>query len=128
MTGLIPLVNVVFGGLMWLLLLRFLIHNWTRGGAVGVPVITFIVLRVFFDDVVALVGAGLILLFVPNLARSPIGGALMRLLVRVTDPLIDLVRRGSGGRIGGGPAMLIAALLVLAFAVGLVLALRSVSG
>jgi len=125
MSGLAGMVNFLLALLLWLLLLRLLILNWGRGGAVLTPVITFFVLLLAYDLLIAGIAVVLILLFVPTLARSPLGGGLMRLLVALTDPVIELVRRGSGGRVDGGPAIVIAALLVLATRIASFLVSRS---
>jgi hypothetical protein len=113
-SGAAAIVNVVLAVLLWLLVMRLLILNWARGGALVALAIAFLVLLIAYDMVIATIAGALMLLFVPTLARSALGSALMRALVAVTDPVIDLVRRGTGGRVAGGPAILIAALLVLA--------------
>jgi len=117
MTGLAYAVNLVLAVVLWLLVMRLLILNWGRGGAIVALVIAFLVLLLAYDVVIAGISVVLMLLFVPTLARSALGASLMRLLVRVTEPIVELVRRGSGGRIAGGPAILIAALFVLALRV-----------
>lgn len=117
MTGLAYAVNLVLAVVLWLLVMRLLILNWGRGGAIVALVIAFLVLLLAYDVVIAGISVVLMLLFVPTLARSALGAALMRLLVRVTEPIVGLVRRGTGGRIAGGPAILIAALIVLALRV-----------
>lgn len=124
MAPLAAIVNWALAFLLWLLLLRLLILNWGRGGAVLLPVLTFLFL-LRYDLIVAGVAVVLMLLFVPTVAGSPLGVGLMRLLVALTDPAIELVRRGTGGRVAGGPAIVIAALLVLAVRVASFLALRS---
>ena len=110
--------------LLCLLLLRLLIANWSRGGATLALVIAFFVELIAFDLLIAVISVALLLIFVPTLARSPLGGQLMQLLVRVTDPIVDLVRRGTAGRVSGSPAILIAALLMLGIYVASLLALR----
>ena len=117
MTGLASFLNVLLAVTLWLLVIRLLILNWARGGAIIALFIAFLVLLLAYDIVIAGIAGVLMLLFVPTLARSALGAALMRLLVTVTDPVVDLVRRGTGGRVAGGPAILIAALLVLALRV-----------
>lgn len=117
MTGLAPALNTVLAVVLWLLVMRLLILNWGRGGAIVALVIAFLVLLLAYDVVLAGISVVLMLLFVPTLARSTLGAGLMRLLVRVTEPIVELVRRGTGGRIAGGPAILIAALFVLALRV-----------
>jgi hypothetical protein len=116
-SGAAAALNLVLAVLLWLLVMRVLILNWMRGGAIVALLIAFVVLLLAYDIVIAGISAVLMLLFVPTLARSPIGAGLMRLLRAVTDPAIDLVQRSSGGRVVGGPAILIAALLVLALRV-----------
>ena len=110
--------------LLCLLLLRLLIANWSRGGATLALLIAFFVELIAFDLLIAVISVALLLLFVPTLARSPLGGQLMQLLLRVTDPFVDLVRRGTAGRVSGSPAILIAALLMLGVYIGALLALR----
>lgn len=117
MTGPASVLNFMLAIVLWLLVMRLLILNWVRGGAIAALLIAFLVLMLAYDIVIAGIAAVLMLLFVPTLARSPLGAALMRLLVAVTEPVIGLVRRGTGGRVEGGPAILIAALLVLALRV-----------
>ncbi|HEX4745120.1 MAG TPA: hypothetical protein VFW12_10695 [Candidatus Limnocylindria bacterium] len=117
MSGIAQAVNLLLAVLLWLLVMRLLILNWMRGGATVALFIAFIVLLLAYDLVIAGISVVLMLLFVPTLARSPLGSSLMRLLRATTDPAIELVRRGTGGRVDGGPAMLIAALLVLALRV-----------
>ena len=117
MSGIAQAVNLMLAVLLWLLVMRLLILNWMRGGATIALFIAFIVLLLAYDLVIAGISVVLMLLFVPTLARSPLGSSLMRLLRATTDPAIDLVRRGTGGRVDGGPAILIAALLVLALRV-----------
>lgn len=117
MTGFASFLNLALAVVLWLLVMRLLIHNWGRGGAIVALVIAFLVLLLAYDVIIAGIAVVLMLLFVPTLARSPLGAALMRLLVAVTDPFVDLVRRGTGGRIAGGPAILIAALFVIALRV-----------
>lgn len=124
MAPLASIVNWALALLLWLLLLRLLILNWGRGGAVLLPVLSFLFL-LRYDVIVAGVAVVLMLLFVPTIASSPLGVGLMRLLVALTDPAIGLVRRGSGGRVAGGPAIVVAALLVLALRVASFLVLRS---
>ena len=117
MTGLASVVNLVLAVVLWLLVMRLLILNWGRGGAIIALVIAFLVLLLAYDVVIAGISVVLMLLFVPTLARSALGAALMRLLVGVTDPIVQLITRGSGGRVAGGPAILIAVLFVLALRV-----------
>lgn len=117
MTGIASVLNLVLAVVLWLLVMRLLILNWGRGGAIVALVIAFLVLLLAYDVVIAGISVVLMLLFVPTLARSALGVGLMRLLVRVTEPIVELVRRGTGGRIAGGPAILIAALFVLALRV-----------
>lgn len=124
MAPLASIVNWALAFLLWLLLLRLLIQNWGRGGAVLLPVLSFFFL-LRYDVIVAGVAVVLMLLFVPTIASSPLGVGLMRLLVALTDPAIELVRRGSGGRAAGGPAIVVAALLVLALRVASFLVLHS---
>lgn len=124
MAPLAAVVNWALAFLLWLLLLRLLILNWGRGGAILMPFLTFLFL-LRYDVIVAGVAVVLLLLFVPTIASSPLGGGLMRLLVSLTDPAIELVRRGSGGRVAGGPAIVVAALLVLAVRVASFLVIRS---
>ena len=114
MSGVAAVVNIALAALLWLLVMRLLILNWMRGGATVALFIAFIVLLVAYDLVIAGISVVLMLLFVPTLARSPLGSSLMRLLKALTDPAIELVHRLTGGRVAGGPAILIAALLVLA--------------
>lgn len=114
MTGLAAIVNLLLAVLLWLLVMRLLILNWMRGGAIVALFIAFIVLLLAYDIVIAGISVVLMLLFVPTLARSPLGSALMRVLRGLTDPAIDAVSRLSGGRVAGGPAILVAALLILA--------------
>lgn len=117
MTGPASVLNLMLAIVLWLLVLRLLILNWARGGAIIALLIAFLVLLLAYDIVIAGIAGVLMLLFVPTLARSPLGAALMRLLVAVTEPVIGLVRRGTAGRVDGGPAILIAALFVLALRV-----------
>ena len=117
------LITIPFA-LLCLLLLRLLIANWSRGGATLALFIAFFVELVAFDLLIALISVALLLVFVPTLARSPLGGQLKQLLLRVTDPFVDLVHRGTAGRISGSPAVLIAALLMLGVYIGALLALR----
>lgn len=124
MAPLASVVNWALAVLLWLLLVRLLILNWGRGGAILMPLLTFVFL-LRYDIIVAGVAVVLMLLFVPTIASSTFGAGLMRLLVALTDPAIELVRRGSGGRVVGGPAILIAALLVLALRIASFLVLRS---
>jgi len=114
LTGVASVLNLLLAVTLWLLVMRLLILNWARGGAIVALAIAFLVLLVAYDIVIAAIAAVLMLLFVPTLARSALGAALMRVLVAVTDPVIGLVQRGTGGRVAGGPAIFIAALLVLA--------------
>ncbi len=125
MSGLAVVVNLLLAVLLWLLLTRLLILGWTRGGAIVALFIAFLVLLLAYDIVIAAIAVVLMLLFVPTLARSGLGAMLMRLLVRITDPIVELVRRGTGGRVGGGAAVFVAALLVLAARVVSFVALRS---
>lgn len=124
MTGLFAVINTLLALLLWLLVMRLIVINWGRGGAIVAPFITFLVLLVAYDVVIAAIAVVLLFLFVPTLARSGVGGGLMRILVAVTEPVVDLVRRASGRRVDGGPAVLIAALLVLATRVATFLVLR----
>lgn len=117
MTGLASVLNLLLAVTLWLLVIRLLILNWSRGGAIVALFIAFLVLLLAYDLVIAAIAGVLMLLFVPTLARSQLGAALMRLLVAVTDPVIELVRSGTGGRVAGGPAILIVALVVLALRV-----------
>ena len=117
MSGPAFVLNLVLAVVLWLLVMRLLILNWGRGGAIVTLVIAFLVLLLAYDVVIAGISVVLMLLFVPTLARSPLGAALMRLLVGVTEPIVELIRRGTGGRVAGGPAILIAALFVLALRV-----------
>ena len=114
MSGAAAVINLILAVLLWLLVMRLLILNWARGGGIVALAIAFLVLLIAYDMVIAMIAGVLMLLFVPTLAKSPLGSALMRLLEAVTDPVIELVRRGTGGRVAGGPAIVIAALLVLA--------------
>lgn len=116
-------INALLAFLLWLLVTRLLIISWSRGGAIVTLFIAFLVLLLAYDVLIAGIAVVLMLLFVPTLAQSGAGTALMRLLVAVTDPVVDLVRRVSGGRVAGGPAILIAALLVLGARVALFVAL-----
>lgn len=113
MAPLFSVINSLLAVLLWLLVTRLLVLNWSRGGAIVTLFIAFIVLLLAYDVIVAGIAVVLMLLFVPTLARSGAGPVLMRLLVAVTDPVVDLVRRASGGRFAGGPAIFIAALLTL---------------
>lgn len=122
MTPIFSLVNTVLALLLWLLVTRLLVTNWSRGGAFVTLLLAFLVLLLAYDILIALVAVGLMLLFVPNLARSGLGARLMRGLVRTTDPLIDLVRRVVP-RIGTGLAIVVAALLVIGARVALFVAL-----
>lgn len=122
MTPVFTLVNTVLALLLWLLVTRLLVTSWSRGGAVVTLVLAFLVLLLAYDILIALVAVGLMLLFVPNLARSGVGAALMRGLVRITDPLVDLVRIVVP-RISTGLAIVVAALLVLGARVSLFVAL-----
>lgn len=124
MTGLFAVVNTLLALLLWLLVMRLIVINWGRGGAIVAPFITFVVLLAAYDVVIAAIAVVLLFLFVPTLARSGLGSGLMRILVAVTEPVVELVRRASGRRVDGGPAVLIAALLVLAMRVATFLALR----
>lgn len=124
MTGLFAIVNTLLALLLWLLVMRLIVINWGRGGAIVAPFITFVVLLVAYDVIIAAIAVVLLFLFVPTLARSGLGSGLMRILVAVTEPLVELVRRASGHRVDGGPAVLIAALLVLATRVATFLVLR----
>lgn len=117
MTGLASVVNLLLAVTLWLLVIRLLIMNWARGGAIVALFIAVLVLLLAYGLVIAAIAGVLMLLFVPTLARGQLGAALMRLLVGVTDPVVELVRRGTGGRVAGGPAILIAALVVLALRV-----------
>ncbi|MDQ3097267.1 MAG: hypothetical protein M3Q61_03765 [Chloroflexota bacterium] len=125
MTALFSITNWLLFAVLWLLLTRLLVLNWARGGAILAPVLTFGVLLLAYDVLTAGIAVVLMLLFIPTLARSPLGAGLMRLIVALTDPLVDLVRRGSGGRIAGGPAIVIAVLLVIALRIASFLALRA---
>ena len=116
-------INALLAFLLWLLVTRLLIISWSRGGAIVTLFIAFLVLLLAYDVLIAGIAVVLMLLFVPTLAQSGAGTALMRLLVALTDPVVDLVRRVSGGRVAGGPAILIAALLVLGARVALFVAL-----
>jgi len=124
MTGFFAIVNTLLALLLWLLVMRLIVINWGRGGAIVAPFITFVALLVAYDVVIAAIAVVLLFLFVPTLARSGLGSGLMRILVAVTEPVVDLVRRGSGRRVDGGPAVFIAALLVLAMRVATFLVLR----
>lgn len=124
MTGLFAIINTLLAVLLWLLVMRLIVINWGRGGAIVAPFITFVVLLVAYDVVIAAIAVVLLFLFVPTLARSGFGSGLMRILVAVTEPVVELVRRGSGRRVDGGPAVFIAALLVLATRVATLLVLR----
>jgi hypothetical protein len=123
-TGLFAILNTLLALLLWLLVMRLIVINWGRGGAIVAPFITFVVLLVAYDFVIAAIAVVLLFLFVPTLARSGLGSGLMRILVAVTEPVVELVRRGSGRRVDGGPAVFIAALLVLAMRVATFLVLR----
>lgn len=123
MTPLFAVVNTVLAILLWLLVTRLLVTNWSRGGAIVTLVLAFLILNFAYDLIIAVVAVGLMLLFVPNLARSGLGSTLMRWLLALTDPVVDLVRRVFGERLSTGPAVLIAALLVLGARVSLFLAL-----
>ena len=123
MTPVFSLINTVLAVMLWLLVTRLLVTNWTRGGAIITLLLSFLVLLIAFDVLIAVVAVGLMLLFVPNLARSGIGAALMRGLLAATDPLVELVRGAVGGRIGTGQAVALAALLVLGARVSLFVAL-----
>jgi len=125
MTGLAAVVNLLLAVLLWLLVMRLLVLNWTRGGAIVALFLAFLVLLLAYDILIAGISVVLMLLFVPTLARSPLGTGLMRVLRAVTDPAIDLVSRASGGRVAGGPAIVVAALLVLAMRIASFLVLRS---
>ena len=125
MTALFSITNWLLFAVLWLLLTRLLVLNWARGGAILAPVFTFGLLLLAYDVLTAGIAVVLMLLFIPTLARSPLGAGLMRLIVALTDPLVDLVRRGSGGRIAGGPAIVIAVLLVIALRIASFLALRA---
>lgn len=116
-------INALLAFLLWLLVTRLLVISWSRGGAIVTLFIAFLVLLLAYDVLIAGIAVVLMLLFVPTLAQSGAGTALMRLLVALTDPVVDLVRRASGGRVAGGPAILIAALLVLGARVALFVAL-----
>lgn len=116
-------INALLAFLLWLLVTRLLVISWSRGGAIVTLFIAFLVLLLAYDVLIAGIAVVLMLLFVPTLAQSGAGTALMRLLVALTDPVVDLVRRVSGGRVAGGPAILIAALLVLGARVALFVAL-----
>ena len=122
MSNLLILVPFIF---LCLLLLRLLIAHWSRGGATLALFLAFFVELIAFDLLIALISVSLLLVFVPTLARSPLGGQLMQLLLRMTDPIVDLVKRGTAGRVSGSPAILIAALLMLGVYVGALLALRA---
>lgn len=124
MAGPASILNWALFVVLWLLLARLLILNWGRGGAVLMPLIIFISLLLAYDILIAGIAVVLVLLFVPTVARSPLGAALYRLLVAATEPIVDLVRRLSAGRVAGGPAILIAAMLVLAMRFALLPALR----
>lgn len=110
--------------LLCLLLLRLLIAHWSRGGATLALVLVFFVELIAFDLLFAIISVALLLVFVPTLARSPLGGQLLRLLIRVTDPLVELVRRGTAGQVSGSPAIVIAALLMLGVYIASLLVLR----
>lgn len=116
-------INALLAFLLWLLVTRLLVISWSRGGAIVTLFIAFLVLLLAYDVLIAGIAVVLMLLFVPTLAQSGAGTALMRLLVALTDPVVDLVRRVSGGRVAGGAAILIAALLVLGARVALFVAL-----
>lgn len=123
MTPVFTVINTVLALLLWLLVTRLLVTNWARGGAIVTLMLAFLVLLIGYDVLIAVVAVGLMLLFVPNLARSGIGATLMRGLIAITDPLVDPVRRLLGPRAGTGVATLVAALLVLGARVSLFVAL-----
>lgn len=124
MTGLFAIVNTLLALLLWLLVMRLVALNWARGGNAAALFLTFLILLVAYDVLIAGVAVVLMLLFVPTLARSALGAGLMRVLVALTEPAVELVRRASGQRVDGGPAILVALLLVLAVRIGTFLALR----
>ena len=124
MSGFAGLLNWLFFVLLWLLVTRLIILNWMRGGAIVALLIVFFALLLSYDIIIASIAVALMLIAMPTLAKSSLGAALMALLVRITDPIVDLVSRGTGGRVAGGPAILIAALLVVAARVALLPVLR----
>jgi len=124
MAGPASILNWALFALLWLLITRLLVLNWGRGGAIILPVIVFFSLLLAYDVLIAGIAVVLILLFVPTVARSPLAAGLNRLLVAVTDPLVEAVRRLSGGRVAGGPAIVVAALLVVAMRFALLPVLR----
>lgn len=124
MAPLFSVINTLLAVLLWLLVTRLLVLNWSRGGAIVAPLLAFLVLLLAYDVVIAAIAIVLMLLVVPTLARSGLGAMLMRMLVTVTDPIVDLVRRGTGGRVAGGAAVFVAAMLVLAARVLSFVALR----
>ena len=114
MTALFSLANTLLALLLWLLVMRLLILNWSRGGAFAALFIAFVVLLLAYDLVIAIIAAALMVLFVPRVAQSGLGSAGMRALSLVTYPVVELVRSVFGRRIGTGAALVIAALAVLA--------------
>lgn len=124
MAGPANILNWALFVVLWLLVTRLLILNWGRGGAFLLPLIVFVSLVLAYDILIAGIAVVLILLFVPTVSRSPLGAALHGLLVAATDPIVDVVRRLSGDRVAGGPAIVIAALLVVAMRFALLPALR----
>lgn len=124
MAGPAGILNWALFALLWLLIARLLVLNWGRGGAVILPVMVFFTLLLAYDVLIAGIAVVLILLFVPTVARSPLAAGLHRLLVAATDPVVEAVRRLSGGRVAGGPAIVVAALLVVAVRFALLPALR----
>lgn len=111
--------------LMCLLILRLLIANWAPVGASLALFLAFLIQLIAFDALIAVISAGLLLMFVPTLARSPLGGQLKRALLAVTDPVVDLVHRGTMGRVSGDPAVFISALLMLAVYIAALFVLRA---
>lgn len=123
MTPVFSLVNTVLALLLWLLVTRLLVMNWSRGGAIITLLLAFLILLIAYDVLIAVVAVGLMLLFVPNLARSGLGATLMRGLLAATDPIVELVRRALGARVGTSAAVVIAALLLVGARITLFLAL-----
>lgn len=125
MTGVILALNTLFAIVLWSLVARLLVTNWARGGAFVTLALVFLILLLAFDVIIAAIGTVLLLLFVPTLARSQLGPALLRGLIRLTDPILDPIMRATGGRIGRSAALVIGILFLLGLRIALLPLLRA---
>ena len=122
MTILFGFVNTLLALLLWLLVMRLIFANWSRGGAIVAVLVTLLILLLRYDIVVAAIAVVLIFLIAPRIAGTGVATAGMRAINAVTDPLVERVRSASGGRMRTGTAVLASAVLVIVLRVALFVA------